>query len=204
MSEMKRKKLEKKCYELYKVDWKKSYGITAEREEHLLEEYRNFIDGFDSTSGTNENYIRNFEDYLIYEVLNGDWYRSFEEFLDSEFLDGEYMKKLLPEKLFHEYCRLTEYPIEDAKRIFPRGLNAFFCMDDSAEDEDDANVYIALAKTEASANKLFRRFAKENSINYKMYSCNKVEDFESATILTSEIKVFRKGVYSIETGKKLF
>lgn len=74
------------CYELYKLDWKSSHGITAEIEKLSLSEYYSNLDLNDDIS---------YEDYLDEFGYDGELYACFEEFCENEYLDDEYMHKLL-------------------------------------------------------------------------------------------------------------
>ena len=75
------------CYELYKVDWKHSHMITAEREmDSIKDYYEGLVDG--DTEYTYNDYLEEFG-------YNGELYVCYEEFLDAEYLDEDYICNLL-------------------------------------------------------------------------------------------------------------
>lgn len=75
------------CYELYKVDWKRSHMITEKREmDSIKDYYKGLVDN-------DTEYIYN--DYLEEFGYDGELYVCYEEFLDMEYHDKEYMCSLL-------------------------------------------------------------------------------------------------------------
>jgi hypothetical protein len=87
--------ISKLCYELYKIDWKHSHGITKDREMDSLKNY--FEDVVFDDEYSYESYLEDFG----YE---GQLYVCFDEFYDNEFQDEEYMCELLDnEKLIDKY-----------------------------------------------------------------------------------------------------
>ena len=82
--------IRKLCYELYKVDWKYTHMITAQREIDEIKNY--YADLVDSDMEyTYNNYLEEFG-------YNGELYVSYDEFLDNEYLDEDYMRKLLDDE----------------------------------------------------------------------------------------------------------
>lgn len=75
------------CYELYKIDWKRSHMITADREADAIKDYyEGLIDSDDAYT---------YEDYLNEFGYNGELYVCYEEFLEYEYLNYVYMHTLL-------------------------------------------------------------------------------------------------------------
>lgn len=79
--------IEKLCYELYKLDWKHSHGITKDIEMDSIKDYYEGLVDSDTTYSYN--------DYLEEFGYDGEIYVCFEEFLTSEYQDSCYMKSLL-------------------------------------------------------------------------------------------------------------
>ena len=92
--------LKKYAYEAYKLDWKRSHGITEEKELHYIKDY---YDGFEEEY-EDEDY--SYEEYLEEVGYGGECYVCYDEFLDNEYLDEEYMEELLKAKnlirLYHK------------------------------------------------------------------------------------------------------
>ena len=84
------------CYELYKVDWKKSHMITNEREmDSIRDYYANLVDN---------DMVYTYNDYLEEFGYDGELYVCYEEFCDDEYYDKEYICSLLDnEKLIAMY-----------------------------------------------------------------------------------------------------
>lgn len=80
--------IRKLCYELYKVDWKHSHVITAQREMDNLKDYYECV-----IDGDFEGYTYN--DYLVDFGYQGQIYACYHEFLDTEYFDVDYMRTLL-------------------------------------------------------------------------------------------------------------
>lgn len=77
--------IRKLCYELYKLDWKRSHMITREIEmDSLKDYYENLVD---------ENYT--YEDYIEEFGYDGELYACYEEFLEVEYLERGYIHSLL-------------------------------------------------------------------------------------------------------------
>lgn len=74
------------CYELYKIDWKHSHMITAEREMDSLKDY------FETLLENNDCTYR---DYIEEFGYDGELYVCYAEFCDIEYHDKEYMCSLL-------------------------------------------------------------------------------------------------------------
>lgn len=82
--------IRKLCYELYKIDWKYTHMITAQREiDEIKNYYADLVD--DDTEYTYNDYLEEFG-------YNGELYVCYEEFLDNEYLDEDYMCKLLDDE----------------------------------------------------------------------------------------------------------
>ena len=80
-------KIQRLCYELYKIDWKRSHMITPDVEMNMLKDYhKGMVDDLEEYS---------YDDYIEEFGYNGELYVCFEEFLDAEFRDEEYMSSLL-------------------------------------------------------------------------------------------------------------
>lgn len=79
--------IKRMCYELYKIDWKLSHNITAEREMEAIQDY--FVGLVDAYT----EYP--YEDYLEEFGYNGELYVCFEEFCEAEYLDEDYIINLL-------------------------------------------------------------------------------------------------------------
>lgn len=76
------------CYELYKLDWKRSHMITTEIEMDFLKDYYEGLADHEDTEYTYEDYLEEFG-------YNGELYVCFEEFLETEYLEDDYMTRLL-------------------------------------------------------------------------------------------------------------
>ena len=79
--------LPKLCYELYKLDWKHSHGITKDMEMDSIKDY------YEGLVDSDSDYT--YGDYIEEFGYNGEVYSSFSEFCDTEYLDEEYMRELL-------------------------------------------------------------------------------------------------------------
>lgn len=79
--------IKRMCYELYKVDWKRSHRITADREMEAIQDY------FVGLIGAYTEYP--YELYLNEFGYNGELYVCFEEFCEAEYLDEDYIVNLL-------------------------------------------------------------------------------------------------------------
>lgn len=79
----------KLCYELYKVDWKHSHMITAEREMDSIKDY------YEGLIDLNNDEEYTYNDYLEDFGYDGELYVCYEEFCDMEYHDKEYMCSLL-------------------------------------------------------------------------------------------------------------
>ena len=86
----------KLCYELYKINWKHSHMITAEREMDSIKGY------YEGLVDSDTEYTYN--DYLEEFGYDGELYVCYEEFLDTEYMDEDYICSLLDnEKLIAMY-----------------------------------------------------------------------------------------------------
>lgn len=79
--------IQKLCYDLYKVYWKRSHGITAEIEMDTIKDY------YEGLVDDEESYT--YDDYLEEFGYNGEVYVCFAEFMDAEYLDKEFICTLL-------------------------------------------------------------------------------------------------------------
>ena len=86
----KNNKLSKLCYELYKLDWKRSHMITYEREADSVKDY---FEGLVDSNGSDREYT--YADYSEEFGYDGELYACYDEFLDSEYRDEDYIKGLL-------------------------------------------------------------------------------------------------------------
>lgn len=88
--------IKRMCYELYKVDWKRSHNITAEKEMEAIRDYFfGLVDAYD---------VYTYEDYLNDFGYDGELYVCYEEFLENEYQDEEYMREILDDVEFIKYC----------------------------------------------------------------------------------------------------
>lgn len=87
--------ISKLCYELYKVDWKRSH-ITHDIEmDNIKDYYEGLVDSDDEYT---------YEDYVFEFGYDGMLYACYDEFLNAEYLDKEYIRYLLDnEKLIEMY-----------------------------------------------------------------------------------------------------
>ena len=85
--------ISKLCYELYKIDWKRSHMITADREMDSMKDYYESIKefGYDGELYTYNDYIEEFG-------YDGELYVCYEEFLETEYLEDDYICGLLDNK----------------------------------------------------------------------------------------------------------
>ena len=82
------------CYELYKIDWKRSHGISDYIEMDYIKDY---YENFANTEYT-------YDDYLDEFGYDGIIYVCYEEFCDVEYCDKKYMRELLKnENLIKQY-----------------------------------------------------------------------------------------------------
>lgn len=84
--------IRKLCYELYKIDWKKSHMITPEMEKDLV---RNYYEEVVFSPDFDGDY--SLEDYVFDYGYEGQLYACYDEFLGAEYLDKDYVLTLLPE-----------------------------------------------------------------------------------------------------------
>ena len=92
------------CYELYKIDWKRSHMITADREmDSIKNYYEELADAELDENSCPYNY------YLADLGYDGELYICYEEFLDAEYLEEDYICSLLDnEKLIAMYRKDIE------------------------------------------------------------------------------------------------
>ena len=78
------------CYELYKVDWKRSHMITADREMDSIKDYYEALAeaGLDDEAYAYHYYLEEFG-------YDGELYACYEEFWESEYRDENYICGLL-------------------------------------------------------------------------------------------------------------
>ena len=94
--------ISKLCYELYKVSWKDSHGITAEIEMDSIKNYYEYIIEFGYDDCT-------YDDYLFEFGYDCGLYACYEEFCENEYLNWNYMFGLLDNE------RLIEMYVNDTK-----------------------------------------------------------------------------------------
>ena len=100
----KNNKISRLCYELYKLDWKRSHMITYEREADSVKDY---FEGLVDGNGSDREYT--YADYIEEFGYDGELYVCYEEFLDCEYTDETYIKNLLDnDVLFAMYKKETE------------------------------------------------------------------------------------------------
>ena len=95
-------KISELCYELYKLDWKKTHNVTPEREaRELMRGYSEILRDDDETSVS---------EYISDYGYGGELYVCYEEFLEAEYEDDDYVKYLLQgnEMLYDEYLEDIE------------------------------------------------------------------------------------------------
>lgn len=76
------------CYELYKIDWKESHGITPEIEANTQKDFFNY----------DPEILSVYDDYLTqvgYSGKNGIVYVDYDEFFENEYQDVHYIAGLL-------------------------------------------------------------------------------------------------------------
>lgn len=81
--------ISKYAYELYKIDWKHSYGITEDKELCYIKDY------YDGLAEENADEYYSYEEYIREFGYNGDCYVCYDEFLNYEYLDEKYIEELL-------------------------------------------------------------------------------------------------------------
>lgn len=80
------------CYELYKLDWKRSHMITAEREMDSVKDYYECLGNYEMEDESEYTY----DDYLEeFGYDGGELYVCYEEFCDAEYQNKKYMQSLL-------------------------------------------------------------------------------------------------------------
>lgn len=84
--------ISKYAYELYKIDWKHSHGITEEKELSCIKDYYNEFE----EEGEDEDY--SYEEYIEEYGYDGECFVCYDEFLDNEYIDGEYIEELIKDK----------------------------------------------------------------------------------------------------------
>lgn len=87
--------ISKLCYELYKVDWKHSHMITAEREMDSIKNYYEAVKDVSVPYFTVDGMEYTYNDYLEEFGYDGELYVCYEEFCDMEYHDKDYMCSLL-------------------------------------------------------------------------------------------------------------
>ena len=94
-----RSRISRLCYELYKIDWKESHGITPEIEANTQRDFFNY----------DPELLFAYEDYLTqvgYSGKNGVVYVDYDEFFENEYQDVYYITELLGDsKLIITYLR---------------------------------------------------------------------------------------------------
>lgn len=91
------------CYELYKIDWERSHGITSQIKMDYIKDY------YLGLSDDDSEYT--YEDYLFEFGYNGELYACYNEFLENEYLDKEYICSLLDNENFKELYIPDSYDI---------------------------------------------------------------------------------------------
>lgn len=80
------------CYELYKLDWKQSHMITAEKEMASVKDYYACLADYEMEDESEYSYT----DYLEeFGYDGGELYVCYEEFCDAEYHDKKYIRRLL-------------------------------------------------------------------------------------------------------------
>ena len=78
------------CYELYKIAWKRSHGVTPTKEMETVKTYFKDL--------ANNEVDCTYNEYIEEFGYNGELYVCYDEFCDNEYLDDEYMCCLLKKK----------------------------------------------------------------------------------------------------------
>lgn len=98
-------KFERKCYELYQLDWLMTHGHSLQDVFKVLRE--GYIENCSSGNidgGTNcDEDFDAMEEYFKEQGFNGEIFACEEEFYDNEYQDKDYMMHLLPEDMLEQY-----------------------------------------------------------------------------------------------------
>lgn len=105
--------ISKLCYELYKVDWKHSHMITAEREMDSIKNYYEFIEEHDY----DEN-LYTYDDYVEEFGYDGELYVCYDEFLETEYINDDYICGLLDNKKLIAIYHIDVREIESIPNTF--------------------------------------------------------------------------------------
>lgn len=97
------------CYELYKTDWERSHGITADRKKDSIRNYYKCL--FNALADKQSSFIT-YTDYLERFGYDGEIYACYKEFLDTEYLEDNYIYWLLNDSelfaIYHKDVKWTE------------------------------------------------------------------------------------------------
>lgn len=93
---------EKRCYELYQLDWMKTHGYSLQDAFNVLREgYAEGCMSRDINGGTCcDDDFDVIEKYFAEQGFNGELYNCFDEFIECDFKDELYMKYLLDSESF--------------------------------------------------------------------------------------------------------
>ena len=87
------------AYEKYKLDWMKRHGYTL---NDLIKELQSCIEEVDEDEVIDLNEI--FADWEFDFGFHSEIWACYEEFLENEYQDKEYMREILDDVDFSEYC----------------------------------------------------------------------------------------------------
>lgn len=87
------------AYEKYKLDWMKRHGYTL---IDLIKELQSCLEEVDEDEAIDLNEI--FEDWEFDCGFHSEIWVCYEEFLENEYQDKEYMREILDDVDFSEYC----------------------------------------------------------------------------------------------------
>ena len=87
------------AYEKYKLDWMKRHGYTL---ADLIRELQSCVEEADEDETIDLNEI--FQDWEFDFGFHSEIWVCYEEFLESEYQDKEYMREILDDVDFSEYC----------------------------------------------------------------------------------------------------
>ena len=98
----------RRCYELYQLNWMKSHGYSLQDVFNILREgyTESCVSGTINSGTSYDDDFDCIETYFEEQGFNGELFVSEKEFYDYEYLDSEYMKSILPEDMWNQYCLL--------------------------------------------------------------------------------------------------
>ena len=104
---MTKTEFERRCYELYQLNWMMEQGYSLQDAFNVLRE--GYAEAWASEdisygSGCDDDFDL-LEEYFEEQGFNGNIFVGENEFYDNEYQDTEYMKQLLSKEMFEQYYK---------------------------------------------------------------------------------------------------